>query len=134
MPYGCDGLRASSQLHERRSPRADRALWRTVFIAIIVFLALMLLIPVWRTAIGAKFARKRAVEIGAPTWIAWMVGMLTGGAVLTGAFLGGAGHSVWKAACAVILSVGLGSYMMWRAGFRRASRGADHSSPNQPRT
>ena len=101
-----------------------------VFVAILVFLPLMMLVPLWRIATGAKLARARAVQIGAPLWIAWMIGFVTGGAVLVGAFLGGAGRSGLKAVVAVIFAVVLGGYMMWRAGFRRARRGEDRS----PRT
>lgn len=114
--------------------RFDGVLMRhygSVFVAILVFLALMMLMPLWRMATGAKLARARAVQIRTPLWIAWMIGLLTGGAVLVGAFLGGAGKSGLKAVLAVIAAVGLGGYMMWRAGFRRA-RGADRSTPKRP--
>jgi ABC-type glycerol-3-phosphate transport system permease component len=107
-----------------------------VLVAIIVFLALMMLVPLWRTAVGARLARARAVEIRTPLWIPWTVGLLTGAAVLTGGFLGGAGNSASGTVLALLAAVLLAGYMMWRAGFRRGvagSGGAEQSRPNAPR-
>lgn len=88
-------------------------------VAIVAFLALMMLGPIWRVVTGARLARSRALEVGAPVWIAWLVGVLGGGAVLVGAFLGGAGSSIWKSVATGVLAVVIGGYLMWRAGFRR---------------